>query len=293
MSIVSILGLTLRIPTRLRGRPATVHAATDVSLSLEPGRVHALIGESGSGKSVLASTLNGLLPPGTIARGTVEVDGVDVTPALGHPRHRAWTDLRGRVVGSVAQSAATAFTPMRTVRSQLAEAVDALGGLQDPDELAATASLPAWALDAYPHELSGGLIGRAALAAALAGQPSVLVADEPTASLDRSLATRVLSLLREQADAGVGVLLITHDLGALLDGARAARPLVDDVSVMYAGRLVEQGPADAVWTNPEHAFTRALLAALPRNGLHPVPGDPPALTDLDERVRFEDRLVAP
>lgn len=292
MSIVRISDLTLRIPTRLGGRPALVHAATDVSLGLEPGRVHALVGESGSGKSVLASTLSGLLPPGTAVRGRVEVDGTDVTPGLGHPRHRLWTPLRGRVVGSVAQSAATAFTPMRTIRSQLDEAVSALGGQRSPDELTATAALPAWALDAYPHELSGGLVGRAALAAALAGRPSVLVADEPTASLDRDLARTVLALLREQADAGVAVLLITHDVAALLDGAQLDPPLVDDVSVMYAGRIVEQGLAADVWGRPAHAYTRALLAALPRNGLHTVPGDPPSLTDLDGRVRFEDRLAA-
>ncbi|MDO5683239.1 MAG: ATP-binding cassette domain-containing protein [Propionibacteriaceae bacterium] len=280
-----VTGLTLRIPTQVAGRPAFVHAATDVSITLAAGRVHALVGESGSGKSVLASTLTGLLPPGTRVSGRVVVDGVDVTPALGTPRHRSWGRLRGRVVGSVAQSAATSFTPTRTIGSQLLEAIEALGGTQSADELADIARLPAWALAAYPHELSGGLVGRAALAAALAGQPSIIVADEPTASLDRDLAGQVLDLLRNQADAGAAVLLITHDVAGLLD-----RAVADDVSVMYAGRIVEQGVAAQVWADPSAAYTRALLAALPRNGLHVVPGDPPALTDLAEGVRFEDRL---
>lgn len=280
-----VTGLTLRIPTRVAGRPTFVHAATDVSITLAAGRVHALVGESGSGKSVLASTLTGLLPPGTRVSGRVVVDGIDVTPALGTPRHRIWARLRGRVVGSVAQSAATSFTPTRTIGSQLLEAIDALGGTRSADELADIGRLPAWALAAYPHELSGGLVGRAALAAALAGQPSIIVADEPTASLDRDLAGQVLDLLRDQADAGAAVLLITHDVAGLLD-----RAVADDVSVMYAGRIVEQGVAAQVWDVPRAAYTRALLAALPRNGLHVVPGDPPALTDLAEGVRFEDRL---
>lgn len=279
--------LTLRIPTVACGRRAFVHAATDVSLSLTAGRVHALVGESGSGKSVLASALTGLLPNGTRVQGTVAVDERDVTAALTRPRDRVWTALRGRVVGVVPQSAATSFSPTRTIHSQLAEAVAALGGNLGPEGLAEAARLPEWALAAYPHELSGGLAARAGLAGALAGQPSILIADEPTASLDPELSQEVLRLLRAQADAGAAVLLITHDVASLLDGGWA-----DDVSVMYAGRLVEQGAAASVLGLPEHAYTRALLEALPRNGLRAVLGDPPSLTDLAEGVRFEDRLGA-
>ncbi len=280
-----VAGLTLRIPTVHEARPALVHAATDVTLELRPGTVHALVGESGCGKSVLASTWSGLLPPGTTVRGHVHIGGQDVTAALGRPRDPVWARFRGRVVGTVAQSAATSFTPTRTLRSQLAETVSALDGSLDADELADLVRLPRWALDAYPHEVSGGLAARAALAAALAGEPSVLVADEPTASLDPELTGQTLALLRAQADAGAAVLLITHDVAALLDHA-----IADTVSVMYAGRIVEQGPADTVLHAPDHAYTRALLAALPRNGLHTVPGDPPALSDLDDAIRFEDRL---
>lgn len=279
--------LTLRIPTWREGRRAWVHAATGVGLTLTPGRVHALVGESGSGKSVISSTLNGLLPPGTRVEGHVEVAGCDVTEALGRPRHPRWHEVRGRVVGSVPQSTATSFTPTRTIGAQLAEAAAALGGRRSPEQLASLTRLPGWALAAHPHELSGGLVGRAALAGALAGEPAVLVADEPTSALDPRLADEVLSLLRAQAAEGVAVLLITHDVDRLVAGSWA-----DDVSVMYAGRLVEQGPAAQVWDAPQDAYTRALLAALPRNGLHAVPGDPPMLTDLADDVRFEDRLAA-
>lgn len=255
-----VAGLSLRIPSTVAGRRAFVHAATDVSLSLEAGRVHALVGESGSGKSMLASTLTGLLPAGTSVRGTVEVDGRDVTASLTRPRDRVWTELRGHVVGVVPQSAATSFTPTRTIGRQLEETVIALGGALDAERLASAAHLPSWALEAYPHELSGGLAARAGLAGALAGQPSILLADEPTASLDPALSAQVLALLRAQADAGVAVLLITHDLAGLLDGGWA-----DDVSVMHDGRLVEQGVAGQVLERPEHPYTRALLDALPRN----------------------------
>jgi ABC-type dipeptide/oligopeptide/nickel transport system ATPase component len=277
-------GLTLRIPTSVAGHARLVEPATDVDLSLESGRVHALVGESGAGKSVLASAFTGLLPAATmVLGGTVEVAGQDVTHALTQPRDRVWRTLRGRIVGVVPQSAATSFTPTRTIGRQLHESVRALGGQMDVAGLAEAARLPAWALAAYPHELSGGLAARAGLAGALAGQPSILIADEPTASLDPELSQEVLGLLRAQADAGVAVLLITHDVVSLLDGGWA-----DEVSVMYAGRLVEQGPAGGVLGRPEHAYTRALIEALPRNGLRAA-GDPESLLQLDT-VGIEEHL---
>lgn len=269
-----VAGLTLRIPTVVAGRRGFVEAATDVDLSLAPGRLQGIVGASGAGKSVLASALSGLLPAGTQVTGTVEVAGRDVSACLTRPRDRVWRELRGRVVGVVPQSAATSFSPTRTIRSQLAETVAALAGEVPVEGLAEAARLPEWALAAYPHELSGGLAARAGLAGALAGQPSILVADEPTASLDPELSHQVLGLLRAQADAGLAVLLITHDLASLLDGG-----FVDDVSVMYAGRLVEQGPAEAVLGAPEHGYTQALLRALPRNGLSAAD---PSQTDVDD-----------
>ncbi len=318
---VVVEGLSLRIPTMSRGRPALVHAASEVDLSLAPGRLHALVGESGAGKSVLCSALVGLLPAGTRVRGRVQVAGVDVTRDVARPRARVWERLRGRVVGLVSQSAATSFTPTRTIGSQLREVAALTTGNAAPAsgasprarrtptpstrqgatgptpltgptepidvvELLASVGLGADVLDAYPHELSGGMAARAGVAAALTGRPSILLADEPTAGLDPELTATMLRLLRAQADAGVTVLLVTHEVGALLDSGVA-----DDISVVYAGRIVENGPAARVLGVPQHAYTEALLAALPRNGLHSVPGSPPSLTDLAPATSFADRLT--
>lgn len=281
---VAVRALTVRIPTVHDGRQAWVHAATDVDLDLSPGRVHALVGESGCGKSVLAAALVGLLPAGTRVRGRVTLAGVDVGDHLADPSARVWSGLRGRVVGSVAQSSATFLTGTRTVGAQLRETVRSLRGSRPPTELLDRVGLPPFVLDAYPHELSGGMAGRVAVAFALAGDPDVVLADEPTASLDPQLATHVLRLLRRCADDGAAVLLITHDLDRLIETG-----LADDLSVMYAGRIVEHGPADLVLDRPHHAYTSALLAALPRNGLHPIPGMPPSLVDLPDEASFADR----
>lgn len=285
--VVELDRLSVRIPTRLGRRRAWVHAATDVSLTLTPGRVHALVGESGCGKSILASTLVGLLPPGTRVSGRVVVDGQTLEAALTDPGHPEWARLRGRVVGFVPQSSATFLTPTRTVGAQLRETLRHVGAERTLDQLLSDVHLGAPALDRYPHELSGGMAGRAAVAFALAGSPKVLVADEPTANLDVDLARHVLRLLRQVADDGVAVLLITHDLSALV-----ATGVADELSVQYAGRIVDRGPARRLLEAPTVDYTRALVAALPQHGLHPVPGMPPALTDLKGEARFADRLAA-
>lgn len=247
--------LSVTIPHADQWVPALGH----VSLELRPGQIQALVGESGAGKSVLGCLLSGLVPPHSRIDGRLLVDGRDLTPFVGQPRHPVWRAVRGRLVGAVGQSAATSFTPTRTLGSQLAEVVRVLGGAESVPELSRCVNLPLWALDAYPHEVSGGMAQRAALAAGLAGQPRVLVADEPTSALDAELTAEVLFLLRAQADRGVAVLLVTHDLGSLLD-----RRIADEVCVLRAGRVQEQGPAEQVLGNPTAAYTRDLLAALPR-----------------------------
>lgn len=276
-AVVAVRGLTLRLPAGGRW----VHAATDVDLTLRARRVTALVGEAGCGKSVLTSALCGLLPPGTRATGSVRVHDDEL---LGAPEP-AWRAVRGRVVGLSLQSAAASFTPVRTVGAQLAETLDALGSTAGVAELLARVGLDPAAAERYPHELSGGMAQRAALAAALAGDPVALLADEPTAGLDPALATQVLALLREVADAGTAVLLVTHDLQSLETSGVA-----DRLTVMYAGRIVEEGPADAVLRAPRHEYTAALLGALPSRGLVPIPGTPPELTDLDPATSFADRL---
>ena len=287
---LSVRGLTVRFPLPVRRRRAAapvVHAATDVSLDLHAGRVLALVGESGSGKSVLASALLQLLP-GTAAVGgsAVLADGTDLLTAGAQEMSRR---VRGRRVALVPQSAATSLTPVRTARSQLEETVRELlpgtGPRARAEELAERVGLDPRDLDRYPHELSGGMAQRVVVALALAGEPAVVLADEPTAGLDRPLVDRTLQLLRTVADAGCAVLLITHDLGALLRSPQ----VVDDLAVMYAGRLVETGPAGAVLGGPGHDYTRDLLAALPAGGLRPIPGLPPELTDLPAGCAYHRR----
>lgn len=282
MSVLQVRGLTTRIPTVREGESAWVHAATDLDLDLDLGRVRALVGESGCGKSMLAATIIGLLPRGTRVTGSVRLDSDELLGGAGD----GWRAVRGRRIGMVPQSPSTYLTPTRTVGSQLAETVRELGGARDPEALMERVSLDREALQAYPHELSGGMAQRVGVACAMAGDPEVVIADEPTSGLDPALARRTYELLRMCADDGAAVLLITHDLGGLLD-----TQVADDLTVMYAGRFVEQGEASQVLSMPEHAYTQALLNALPRNGMHPVPGTPPSLTDLHDGVRFEDRLV--
>ncbi|MEV0059634.1 ATP-binding cassette domain-containing protein [Nocardia sp. NPDC050718] len=298
MTGLSIDALTVRIP--LRGNDI-VHAATGVSLTVAAGTVTALAGESGCGKSIVASAVLGVLPPEAVTTGSVRlelggrtIDLIDDDPRTGgrashaplgaapsrrtfrrvRPRPRSY---RGRHVALIPQSPSTHFTPVRTIGSQLAETIAALGTDHTPADLADRAGLPSSALELYAHELSGGMAQRAAVAAALAGDPEVIVADEPTSGLDRARTDQIGQLLRDCADQGAAVLLITHDLGHLL---RAG--IADTIAIMFASRLMEVGPARQVLDDPWHDYTGDLLAALPERGLRPLPHPPLALTNLTE-----------
>jgi len=261
--------LTVRLPL---ANGSVVHAASEVSLAVPRGAVTALVGESGCGKSILASAVMDQLPAGARRSGTITV-----TTPQGPIDVFSGAPFRGRHAALVPQSAATHLTPVRTARAQLDETITSLGSTRTSDELAVRVGLVPAALDCYPHELSGGMAQRVAVAGALVGDPSVIVADEPTASLDRVLTDRILALLRECADDGAAVLLITHDLASLVRTGVA-----DHVAVMYASRLMETGPAVEVFDDPWHDYTRDLLGALPARGMHPLPGLPPQLTDLPD-----------
>ncbi|MFE3322194.1 ATP-binding cassette domain-containing protein [Nocardia sp. NPDC059195] len=275
---LSIDALTVRIPVR---RGDVVHAVTDLSLDITAGAVTALVGESGCGKSIVASAVMGVLPSEAVTTGSVrlQLGAAGLAHATAEPIEilADHPPYRGRHIALVPQSPSTYFTPVRTVGSQLREAITALGTAHTPADLVERAGLSVAALELYPHELSGGMAQRAAVAAALAGDPEVIIADEPTSGLDRARTDQIGKLLRECADGGAAVLLITHDLGHLI---RAG--IADTVAVMYASRLMEVGPGAHVLDDPWHDYTRDLLAALPERGLHPLPHPPRTLTNLSE-----------
>lgn len=276
MTALSIENLTVRIPL---ADGAVVHAASGVNLEVEAGTVTALVGESGCGKSILASAVMAMLPVGSKVSGTVSVTTADRTVDV-----FAGSDFRGREAALIPQSASSYLTPVRTARSQLEETIRVLRSRHTSDELAREVGLEPRDLDCYPHELSGGMAQRVAIAGALVGDPAVIVADEPTANLDGELTDRILSLLRRSADNGAAVLLITHDLSSLMRTAVA-----DRVAVMYASRIMETGPARLVLEDPLHDYTRDLLNALPSRGLNPMPGTPPQLTDLPDECVYHLR----
>ncbi|OZF00901.1 ABC transporter ATP-binding protein [Rhodococcoides fascians] len=276
MSALTIENLTIRIPVRGGG---VVHAASDVDLSIERGTVTALVGESGCGKSILASAVMSMLPVESSVTGSISVRTETRTVDV-------FTDksFRGRDVALIPQSASSYLTPVRTARSQLDETIRVLGSTHTANDLALRVGLDPAELDRHPHELSGGMAQRVAIAGALVGDPSVIVADEPTANLDTVLADRVLALLRRSADNGAAVLLITHDLSSLVRSSVA-----DRVAVMYASRIMETGPARSVLDDPLHDYTRDLVNALPSRGLNPMPGIPPQLTDLPDECVYHLR----
>ena len=219
---------TATAQVRFQLRDATVNAVTDLSLTLHRGELLAVVGESGCGKSVLAHALLGLLPANAAVTGNATVHSPDASP---HRRRRTATAyVRGRRIGLVPQSPATALTPVRTGRALLTETLRAhRRPIGDADRLADEVGLHRADLDRYPFELSGGMAQRLATALALAPEPDVLLADEPTAGLDRPLVDHTLDLLRRRCDTGTAVLLITHDL-------TAARRVADTVAVMYASQ---------------------------------------------------------
>ncbi|MGH4022978.1 MAG: ABC transporter ATP-binding protein [Pseudonocardiaceae bacterium] len=290
--ILDVQALSVRFLLGRGGRRGVVQAVTEVDLALWPGRVVVLVGESGCGKSVLASALLGLLPSNAqlCGRAMLAVPGGGERDLLAATERDLAGRVRGRTVGLVPQSAASHLTPVRTAGAHLVEAVRTLcPGCAVPDVVAglvARVGLPAAALERYPHELSGGMAQRVAVALALAGDPAVVLADEPTTGLDRPLVDRTVDLLAGlAAEEGRAVLMITHDL-------RAARRIATDIAVMYASRLVEVGPADAVFGDPLHPYTAGLLGALPGGGFRPIPGHPPELTALPAGCGFRPRCAA-
>jgi peptide/nickel transport system ATP-binding protein len=277
-AIVAVKGLTVDFP----GRPRPVRAVGGVDLALATGEVLALLGESGSGKSVTLRALMRLLPKRAAVGGTIRVAGHDV-PALSA---RALSAYRGRTIAMIFQEPGLALDPVYPVGDQIAEMVVRHEGTSFAQgraralELFERVRIPSAArrLGNYPHEMSGGMRQRAMIALALSCRPKVLLADEPTTALDATVQIQILLLLRElQRELGLAVIFVTHDIGV-------ATEIADRIAVMYAGRIVETGSCRAVIRAPAHPYTQGLLVsrageAFARGArLQAIPGAPPDLS---------------
>jgi peptide/nickel transport system ATP-binding protein/oligopeptide transport system ATP-binding protein len=272
-----------------------VQAVDGVSFELAPGEVLAIVGESGSGKSVTAQTLIGLTrSPNSRIEGSVRLRGAELIEA-GDEELR---EVRGEQVGMVFQDPMTSFNPVYRIGTQIAEAIRAhrpetnkAQGRERAIELLDSVGIPnaAQRVDDYPHEFSGGMRQRAMIAMALALEPDLLIADEPTTALDVTVQAQILALLaRLNRERNLATILITHDLGVVAEVA-------DRVLVMYAGRVVERGTLDEIFYDPQHPYTWGLLGSLTRmdrkrpERLPQISGAPPSLRDLPKGCSFRPR----
>jgi peptide/nickel transport system ATP-binding protein len=270
-----------------------VRAVNGVTFSVPRGEVLALLGESGSGKSVtLRSILNMHPKKRSKSSGSVMVAGLDVTALSG----RALADYRGKLASMIFQEPLLALDPVYTVGDQIVEAIRRHESVSRAEAHARALTLlqkvkipsPEQRLQAYPHEMSGGMRQRAMIALALACNPQVLLADEPTTALDATVQIQILLLLRElQRELGLSVILVTHDIGVAVEVA-------DRVAVMYAGRIVETGSVRDIIRNPRHPYTQGLLASRAHDAmegarLDAIPGAPPDLAALPPGCSFAPR----
>ena len=271
-----------------------LRAVDDVGFAIRSGECLALVGESGCGKSVTALSLMRLLPDAaSIVAGRVDLSGKDLL-AL---HEAAMRGIRGKRLAMIFQEPATALNPVLTIGQQIAEVLERHGGSAGEAAQPRAAELlrsvgvpePERRLQEYPFQLSGGLKQRAMIAAALAADPEVLIADEPTTALDVTIQAQILELMQSlQRDMGLAIVLITHDLGVIAETC-------NDVVVMYAGRVAESGPVQAIFDRPSHPYTRGLLDSIPllenerKTRLNVIDGMVPSLKDLPVGCRFQNR----
>ena len=273
----------------------TLTAVDGVSFSVKAGRTLGIVGESGCGKSVTALSIMRLLPQpmGQIASGQIRLEGKDIVSLPIEEMHK----IRGGRIGMIFQEPMTALNPVHTIGRQLSE-VFLLHVTEDPKvawskgiTMLEKVGIPAPAerMHEYPHQLSGGMRQRIVIAMALACEPSVVIADEPTTALDVTIQAQILELMQQlQRDLGIAIVLITHDLGVVAETC-------DDVVVMYAGRVAESGPVEQIFNHPSHPYTRGLLSSIPRLStprkakLPVIEGMVPSLADLPVGCRFQNR----
>ncbi|GMU39813.1 MAG: ABC transporter ATP-binding protein [Chloroflexota bacterium] len=287
--LLQVRGLTTRFPTK----NGWLTAVNEVSYDLQPGRVLGVLGESGSGKSAMLRTILGLQPHTAQISGEVILNGRDLIAMS--PRERS--EIRGSWVSMVFQDPMTALDPVFTVEQQLVETIRRHSDLSKKEAMERALELltlvqipsPERRLKAYPFELSGGMRQRVVIALALVSNPTLLLADEPTTALDVTVQARVLDLFRDlKSRLGMAVIFVTHDLAV-------AAEIADEIAVMYAGRIVEQGTVEDIVRSPQHPYTRGLLEANVRPGQterpEAVPGSPPNLAKLPPGCAFAPRCT--
>ena len=287
-SLVEIRNLTIDFPQGQR----SIRALHGVDLDVRRGEAVGLVGESGSGKSITWLAALGLLPGKAKIAGSVMLGGRQLL----HAPRRTLDRIRGGQIAMIFQDPSSSLNPVLRIGRQIAEALGLHRGLKGAAAEAEAKRLldrvgianAARRLNDYPHELSGGMNQRAMIAMALAGEPELLIADEPTTALDATVQAQILALLQEiRRDTGMAMVLISHDLGVVAEN-------VDRVCVMYAGRLVEEAPSGRVFDRPRHPYTRGLLAALPalegpRRRLVAIPGTVPEPWNLPRGCAFAPR----
>ena len=291
MSLLQINNLTTEFDTD-EGR---VRAVDDVSFSTETGRTLGIVGESGCGKSVTALSIMRLLPQpmGQIVAGSVQFQGSELTQLSIEEMEK----VRGARIGMVFQEPMTALNPVHTIGRQLTEVLLLHKSLTAQDATRAGIDIldrvgipsPDIRMGEYPHQLSGGMRQRVVIAMALACEPELLIADEPTTALDVTIQAQILELIGElQKDIGMSVVMITHDLGVIAETC-------DDVVVMYAGKVVEQANVFEIFERPSHPYTQGLMASIPtlatppKSRLSVIEGIVPGLLDLPKGCRFQNR----
>ncbi|NHF74436.1 ABC transporter ATP-binding protein [Paracoccus xiamenensis] len=287
---LEVHNLTVEFPNR----HGILTALNDISLEIRPGEILGMVGESGAGKSMTGLAIQGLLEhPGRIAGGEVRLAGRRIDALSDQEMEK----IRGREIGAIFQDPLTSLNPLFTVGSQLVETIRqhmpdksrsaarerAIGLLKEVGIPA-----PAERVDHYPHQFSGGMRQRVVIALALAAEPRLIIADEPTTALDVSIQAQITGLLRRLCkEHGTAVMLVTHDMGVIAETA-------DRVAVMYAGRLIEIGLVDTVLKNPAHPYTKGLMASIPALGarvehLHQIDGAMPRLNAIPQGCAFNPR----
>jgi peptide/nickel transport system ATP-binding protein len=287
MPLLEILNLATAFPTEI----GSARAVDDVTLSVDKGKVLGIVGESGCGKSITSLSILRLVPPpGKIVGGKILLDGtnlLDLTEAQ-------MRSIRGNKIALIPQDPMTSLNPVYTVGAQIMEAIELHQKVGHKEarkkaiEVLDRVRIPEakTRVDDYPHQFSGGMRQRVMIAMALACEPELLIADEPTTALDVTVQAQILDLLREiQTSQGTAIVLITHDLGVVAE-------MCDTVAVMYAGSVVEYSDVRELFSNPKHPYTVGLLNSIPRPGtdrLTAIEGQPPSLTKLPSGCRFANR----